>query len=85
MAGELCDVAASLAPRPLRMEGLVDGLDHTVEPVEMARIMEPARSAYRVPDAGTSLRLGEGDAASPPAARGLLGPLLAESTPRRVK
>ena len=26
-AGDLCDVAAALAPRPLRMEGLVDGLE----------------------------------------------------------
>ena len=42
-AGDLCDVAASLAPRPLRMEGLVDGLDRAVEAVEMARVMEPAQ------------------------------------------
>jgi len=82
-AGDLCDVAAALAPRPLRMESLVDGLDHTVEPADMARIMEPARSAYRALGAGTSLQLGEGDAASPPAARWLLGTLLAEPAPRR--
>jgi hypothetical protein len=84
-AGDLSDVAAALAPRPLRMENLVDGLDHSVEPVEMARIIEPARSAYREPDTGTSLQLGEGDAASPPAARWLLESLLAEPTPRQVK
>ena len=69
--------------RPLRMEGLVDGLDRVVAAVEMARIMEPARSAYRALDAVTSLQLGEGDAASPPAARWLLGTLLAEPAPRR--
>jgi dienelactone hydrolase len=82
-AGDLCDVAAALAPRPLRMEGLVDGLDRVVAPVEMARIMEPARSAYRALDAVTRLQLGEGDAASPPAASWLLGTLLAEPAPRR--
>jgi hypothetical protein len=82
-AGDLCDVAAALAPRPLRMEGLVDGLDRVVAPFEMARIMEPVRSAYRALDAVTRLQLGEGDAASPPAARWLLGTLLAEPAPRR--
>ena len=77
-AGDLCAVAAALAPRPLRMEGPVDGLDRVVEPAEAARVMEPAHSAYRALDAGASLRLGEGDAASPPAARWLLESLLAE-------
>ena len=84
-AGDLCDVAAALAPRPLRMEGLVDGLDRVAEAAETARVMEPARSAYRALDAGTSLQLGEGDAASPPAARWLLEPLLAEPAPRQGK
>jgi hypothetical protein len=82
-AGDLCDVAASLAPRPLRMEGLVDGLDRAVGPVETDRVMEPARSAYRALDAGTRLQLGEGEAASPTAARWLLGSLLAEPAPGR--
>ena len=84
-AGDLCDVAASLAPRPLWMEGLVDGLDRVAEAAETARVMEPARSVYRALDAGTSLQLGEGDAASPPAARWLLEPLLAEPAPRHGK
>jgi hypothetical protein len=77
-AGDLCDVAAALAPRPLRMEDLIDGLDRAVEPVETARVMEPARSAYRALDAATGFQLGEVDPASPPAARWLLGPLLSE-------
>jgi hypothetical protein len=75
MAGDLCAMAA-LAPRPLRMESLVDGLDRIVEPIEAARVMEPARSSYRALDAGASLRLGEGDAASP-RPRWLLDSLLA--------
>jgi hypothetical protein len=80
--GDLCDVAAALAPRALRMEDMVDGLDRAVEPVELARVMVPAREAYRALGAGTDLRLGEGDAASPSAARWLLGPLLAEPAQR---
>jgi hypothetical protein len=76
-------VAASLAPRPLRMEGLVDGLDRAAEAVETARVMDPALSAYRALDAGTNLQLGEGDAGRTPAARWLLEPLLAELAPKR--
>ena len=64
------------------MEGLVDGLNRVAEAAETARVMEPARSVYRALDAGASLQLGEGDAASPPAARRLLEPLLAEPAPR---
>jgi hypothetical protein len=67
------------------MEGLLDGLDRAVEPVETARVMEPVRSTYREVDAGTSLQLGEGDAASPPAARWLLGSLLAVPAPKHGK
>ena len=80
-AGDLCDVAAALAPRPLRMERLVDGLNRVAGPVETSRIMEPARSAYGAPGAGTRPQLGEGDARSPPATRWLLGSLLAEPAP----
>jgi hypothetical protein len=76
-AGDLCDVAAALAPRPLRMEGLVDGLNRAVGPAEFAGLMEPARSAYRALDAGDRLQLDAGDAASPRAVRWLLEPLLA--------
>jgi cephalosporin-C deacetylase-like acetyl esterase len=84
-AGDLGDVAAALAPRSLRMEGLVDGLDRPAEPVELARVMEPARSAYKASDDGDRLHPGEGDAASPPAARWLLGPLLAGPAPGQGK
>jgi hypothetical protein len=84
-AGDLRDVAASLAPRPLRMEGLVDGLDRTDEPVETDRVMEPARSACRAPDAGDLPLARRGRCGKPPAARWLPGPLLAGPAPRRVK
>ncbi|MSS71268.1 MAG: hypothetical protein EXS64_07245 [Candidatus Latescibacteria bacterium] len=46
-AGDLCDVAAALAPRPLRLEGLVDGRNCPVPEREIQRFFEPARQAYR--------------------------------------
>src|SRR5205823_3946878 len=46
-AGDLCDLAAGLAPRALRLEGLVDGLNRTVPDDQAARTLEPARAAYR--------------------------------------
>jgi dienelactone hydrolase len=45
-AGDLNDVAAALAPRPLRLEGLVNGLNQLVAPEALAAL-EPVRSAYR--------------------------------------
>jgi hypothetical protein len=80
-AGDLCDVAASLAPLPLRMEALVDGVNRTIEPAEMARVLEAVRAAYRSGDTGPRLQLGAGETASPAAARWLLKFLLAESAP----
>src|SRR6478735_5176809 len=80
-AGDLSDVAASLAPRPLRMEGLVDGLDRAVRAIDLARVMEPARSAYRALDGGDHLRLGEVDAENPPLARWILDSLVADPAP----
>jgi hypothetical protein len=45
-AGDLNDVAAALAPRPLRLEGLVNGLNQLVAPEGLAAL-EPVRAAYR--------------------------------------
>jgi len=44
--GDVCDVAAALAPRPLRFEGLVDGRDCVVTEPELRRWLEPTRQAY---------------------------------------
>jgi hypothetical protein len=77
-AGDLCDVAASLAPRPLRMEGLVDGLNRRASGDELARAIEAPRAAYRAADAGHLLGLGEGDAPSLPVDRWLSRQLLAD-------
>jgi dienelactone hydrolase len=57
-AGDLSFVAASLAPRPLRLESLVDGLNRKVSAEALAKVFEPAREAYRSADAPDSLRLG---------------------------
>jgi dienelactone hydrolase len=46
-AGDLCDVAAALAPRPVRLEGLVDGLNRGVPSDVLAKTYEPTRTAYR--------------------------------------
>lgn len=46
-AGDLCDVAAALAPRPLRLEGLVDGRNVRLPLPEIERRFEPALRAYK--------------------------------------
>jgi hypothetical protein len=46
MAGDLCDVAAALAPRPLRLEGMVDGLNRVVKAEALASAYAPTRAAY---------------------------------------
>ena len=45
-AGDLCDVAAALAPRPLRFEGLLDGRDCVIAEAELRRALQPALLAY---------------------------------------
>jgi hypothetical protein len=56
-AGDLCDVAAALAPRPLRLQGLVDGLNRLAAAEEVARPLGPARAAYRAAGAPGALRV----------------------------
>jgi hypothetical protein len=70
-AGDLCDVAASLAPRPLMLDGLVDGLNRRVSPDRVAEIFEPTRAAYRSLHAQSSLRLEDGASAADAAAQWL--------------
>ena len=45
-AGDLCDVSAALAPRPVRLEGLVDGLNRRVSLEAVMSEYVPARQAY---------------------------------------
>jgi hypothetical protein len=57
-AGDLCDVAAALAPRPLRLEGLLDGLNRRVVAETVTKIFEPTRAAYRSTGTEGRLQLG---------------------------
>lgn len=45
-AGDLCDLAGSLAPRPLRLEALVDHLNRPVPAAEAKKQYEPAVQGY---------------------------------------
>jgi dienelactone hydrolase len=56
--GELCDVAGALAPRPVRLEGLVDGWNRTPLESEVATAYEPAVSSFRAAGAANQLSLG---------------------------
>ena len=50
-AGDLCDVAAALAPRPLWLQGLVDGVNRPVTAEAVAKVFELSREAYRTVEA----------------------------------
>ncbi len=56
-AGDLADVAAALAPRPVRLEGLVDGRNRTVAGEDLERAYAPARAIYQKVGAGKHLEL----------------------------
>lgn len=58
-AGDLCDVAAALAPRPVRLEGLVDGLNRRADLKTIASEYEPARQAYKAAAAAGNLIMGD--------------------------
>jgi cephalosporin-C deacetylase-like acetyl esterase len=45
-AGDLCDLAGGLAPRPLRLEGMVDHLNRTMSAAEVKKLYEPAVKSY---------------------------------------
>jgi dienelactone hydrolase len=56
-AGDLGEVAATLAPRPLRLANLVDGLNREVPGEALAKTFEPARRAYHALGADSRLRV----------------------------
>jgi dienelactone hydrolase len=63
--GDLCDVAAELAPRPLRLQSLVDGRNRPVSLESLQRAYAPALSEYRAAGASERLELAaEADAAA---------------------
>jgi hypothetical protein len=49
--GDMSDLAAALAPRPLRMEAMVDGLNRALSAAALDATFAPARTAYRAAEA----------------------------------
>ena len=64
--GDLGTVAAVVAPRPLRLEALVDGRNRPASRDEVAAAFVPARAAYATAKADGRLRIeaGEGQRAT---------------------
>src|SRR5262249_46988325 len=57
--GDLSDVAAALAPRALRLEGLVDGVNRRVSTDVLAKSYEPTRTTYAAAKAQDRLAIGD--------------------------
>jgi hypothetical protein len=45
--GDCADLAAALAPRSVRLEGLVDGLNRSISQKELDKVYAPARRSYQ--------------------------------------
>jgi cephalosporin-C deacetylase-like acetyl esterase len=76
-AGDLPEVAALLAPRLVRLVGLVDGTNRRVPAEALARTYAPAREAYTAARAGERLQLVERSEGKDATARWLLEALRA--------
>jgi dienelactone hydrolase len=74
--GDLCDAAAGLAPRPLRMERMIDGMDREVLADVLNKAYETARGAYRDLKAESRLQLGGEQSADDSPPRWLLRQLM---------
>jgi dienelactone hydrolase len=72
MVGDLGELAASLAPQPLWLESLVDGLNQKVADGALAKTFESARNAYRAAKCETALQLGANASQAESVARWLL-------------
>jgi dienelactone hydrolase len=76
--GDLAAVAAALAPRAVRLEGLVDGLNRVLTFDAMTRALEPVRASYQSSNAGSRLQLVAGRDSGRQAALWLLKELRAD-------
>ncbi len=56
-AGDLDGLVAGLAPRPVRLEGLVDGWNRAVSAADLADAYQSAASSYRATDAAAQFLL----------------------------
>ena len=70
--GDLCDVAAALAPRPLQLAGLVDGRNRALTVEETAAALELVKAAYGSAAAG---RLSLPESSTGSSAKWLVGAL----------
>ncbi len=68
-SADLPDLAAAVAPRPLRMDGLVDGLNRRCDTARVRQLYEPAARSYERTGAGERLVI---HSAGPGPARWLL-------------
>jgi dienelactone hydrolase len=59
-AGDLCDIAATLAPRPLQLADLVDGQNRALTAEDVAMAFAPVNASYGPEAASTLLLMGQG-------------------------
>jgi hypothetical protein len=70
--GDLCDVAAAIAPRSLRLADLVDGGNRRLTGDRLGKTFAPTRAAYESAEASERFRLDPEDTASGATTRWLL-------------
>jgi hypothetical protein len=73
-AGDLSDVVAALAPRPVALAGMVDGWNRPVDATQQVEAYRPARSAYASRHAEGALSVPAGDGPPGPWIRERLRP-----------
>jgi hypothetical protein len=56
-AGDLCDLVAALAPRQVRLEGMVDGWNRTLSAPDLASAFEFTAASYRTDGAAAQFSL----------------------------
>jgi pimeloyl-ACP methyl ester carboxylesterase len=57
-SGDIADIAAALAPRPVALSGLVNGRNILVEGAEIEKAFDPAKRAYQSAGAASRLTFG---------------------------
>jgi hypothetical protein len=62
-AGDIADVVAALVPRPILLEGLVDGRDRLLQETDLQNHMAPLNQAYQgVSTSNVAIHSGQGGA-----------------------
>jgi cephalosporin-C deacetylase-like acetyl esterase len=59
-AGDLCDLGSGIAPRPLRVEGSVTGLNQRAKQESVEKEWKPAKDSYAAEQASKNLELSAG-------------------------